>query len=226
MDLLLGPEGRGLPWERRPEFGFWKGLLATLKLVLLNPIMAFRAMHRDGRWGPPLVFALLVGTAAFVVVGLRQAIRGGPAFELLEWLSCPVPGAGTHSSPVEIALPLRVTVSLLAAPLLALAPPLASALAAQLCLRLLGQRPGRLRLTAGVLLYAYTATALLCVVPVCGAPVFALWYGVVAAIGLAVVHRARPLAALAAALALPLAIMAALTALLLALQPVLGASGA
>ena len=41
LDFLLGPEGLGLPWERRSEFGFWLGLGLTQKAVLLSPLAAF-----------------------------------------------------------------------------------------------------------------------------------------------------------------------------------------
>lgn len=57
----------GLPWERRAEIGFLNGLVETVKLLVTNPVEAFRRAKEKGDYAEPLVFAIIaswVGVAA------------------------------------------------------------------------------------------------------------------------------------------------------------------
>src|SRR5450432_3664724 len=57
----------GLPWDRRQELGFLNAFIETLKLVLLNPSLAFSMMKTEGGLTEPLIYALIGGSGGFIV---------------------------------------------------------------------------------------------------------------------------------------------------------------
>jgi len=208
LDLLLGPEGTGLPWERRREHGFWRGLGRTLRAVLFSPLGAFRAMRREGGSGDAALYALIVGTAAFALVGAREVLYAHGAGRLLGVPFGPAPAESPGTSALTPGLPVSLALVLASAPLVALALPAAAALGAHLFFRLC--RRGRpLALSYRVNCYALGSASALAVLPLCGHVLAALWYLAIAAVGFFVVHRAGALQAVGAAVLPPLVLAAA-----------------
>jgi hypothetical protein len=204
LDLLLGPEGTGLPWENRARWGAARGLALTLRALLFSPLRAFRVMRRDGGWGEPLVYALVVGGAACAMIGLRQALAGGQAFLLLERLASPALEAGPGGRGAVLGLPERLVLGLAWAPPTALLLPAAATLAAHPALKLSGcARP--LGLTYRVVCYALASAAVLAVVPFCGLLLALGWYLALTTTGFLIAHRARFSQAVGAALVPPVA---------------------
>lgn len=210
LDFLLGPEGRGLPWERRREFGFWRGLALTIKAVLFSPVMAFRAVRRDGGWGGALGYALITGAAGLAVSGLLGAWARRPFSPLVYALWGPKGGQ-------SLSVGMLLLVGVGGAPLLALLLPLGAGLGAQGCLRLFGYKGASFAATLRVTCYAAGSAAMLCAVPFCGTVIFFAWYAVLATTGVVMVGRVRLPAALGAVLLPPLAAVIALGFLLSAL---------
>ena len=56
----------GLPWERRQEMGFLPAFFETLKLVLLNPSVAFASMRPEGGLADPLIYGVLGGSVGWL----------------------------------------------------------------------------------------------------------------------------------------------------------------
>ncbi|HEX4665051.1 MAG TPA: DUF4339 domain-containing protein, partial [Chthoniobacterales bacterium] len=56
----------GLPWERRQELGFFPAFFETLKLVLLNPAVAFATMKPEGGLVDPLIYGVIGGSIGWV----------------------------------------------------------------------------------------------------------------------------------------------------------------
>jgi hypothetical protein len=64
----------GLPWDRRHELGLINAFIETLKLVLTNPSVAFAQMKTEGGVAEPLIYAVIGGSAGFVVYFLFSMI--------------------------------------------------------------------------------------------------------------------------------------------------------
>ena len=54
------PEPKNVPWENLEEHGFFRGFLLTAKGVMRHPISFFSSMSVGGGYGKPLVFYLLI----------------------------------------------------------------------------------------------------------------------------------------------------------------------
>jgi hypothetical protein len=198
LDLFLGPEGAGLPWENRGRWGTVRALALTLRAVLFSPLRAFRAMRRGGGWREPLVYALLVGTTSWVLVGSRMLLVDWLAGRLARTPELPAEAAEAGSTAISAALVIGL------APLAALALPALAALGAHAVLRLCHiARP--LRLTYRIACYAAGSAPALAVLPVCGNVLALAWYLIVASAALFLVHRIGVFHAVGAALLPPLA---------------------
>jgi hypothetical protein len=180
FDVLLGPEGGGLPWERRGEAGFWNGLWSTVRGILFSPLRSFRAMRRSGGYWESFSFALLMGAAAFgfaaTLIGLSRHLT--------------LPGI---ADPWWAVLPqeagARILAVVAAAVVLAALMPVLAALGAHACLRLFGVAGAGFEPTFRVFCYAIGGTSLLTALPLCGSVLFIVWYLIVATIGVVLVHR-------------------------------------
>ncbi len=193
FDVLLGPEGSGLPWERRRDLGFFKSLWLTVRGVLTSPFKTYRAMRRCGGYWEPLGFALLVvAPCSLISALLHSAARR----------ATPVGAA----DPWALLMPEDETIRLLAelslAPVFALLAPLVGGLAAHACLRIFRQPGTGLETTFRVVCYTLGATSLLAILPVCGNMLLVISYLVLGTIGLVMVQRSKILPSFAA-LAIP-----------------------
>lgn len=85
-EQVLGPEAReSVPWENL-EVSVLVGLVDTIKAVLGQPGKFFSHMVRQGGWGLPLGFALILGTAGMLASFHWQMVQllliGGSDFWL------------------------------------------------------------------------------------------------------------------------------------------------
>jgi hypothetical protein len=88
-DHTLQPAGDGRPGERRDDSGFVAGLVETTRQVISAPTAFFTAMPTRDGLGAPLLYGVVVGSLAFVLmIGVALALVG-----LIE-LVAPRPGAG------------------------------------------------------------------------------------------------------------------------------------
>ncbi len=98
---------RKAPWENTQEYGFWKGLFATIFRVLKDPRDFFSLMPREGGFLNPLFFALVLETIGAVFHTLWSMLL----------LSSLLPGVAGSSKPsllMILAIPLSAYVMLVA----------------------------------------------------------------------------------------------------------------
>ncbi len=189
FDVLLGPEGGGLPWERRGEYGFWRALGLTVRGVLFSPVRTFRSMNKSGGYRDPLIFAWLVCMPALMLSAcLRAALRASAHAVAFDPWALLLPSAALPRFGAELGVSLAFAALL----------PVLAALGAHLCLRAFRTLDAGFEPTFRVICYAAGSTSLLAAIPMCGTVLVLAWYTVVATIGLWLIHRTRVLTALAA----------------------------
>lgn len=200
---LTRPQARpGTPWEDRGRIGFVAALIETTQKVLTRPSEFFASMPVLGGIGGPLLYGLLVGTLGVVVAALYrevfQALMGstfaglGSSGELSRVLPYVMGGVGlvlqVVFAPLFIILGLFIAASI-----------------AHLFLLLLGGARRGFEATFRVMCYS-EAAAVINVIPVCGGVISAVYYLVLAIIGLAAAHGIGKGTA-AAAVLLPLVLL-------------------
>jgi len=169
----------GLPWERRAETGFFTALFETIRLVLLEPRTAFKAMRRTGGLGAPLFFFVLVGTVGGTAGVFYQAV-----FNSLESGGSPEQQAVAAMFTSTVAIGLTIMLLPIFLSLLAFG----SAGLVHLALILVGGAHRPFEATFRVACYAGGATAALQLLPICGAIAASVWNFVCMVIGLSEVH--------------------------------------
>ncbi len=170
----------GIPWERRAEIGFFPGLFETIRAVLLEPSKAFGGMPITGGLGAPLFFFVLVGSigglAGFVYQAVLNSISPAstPQDEAMMALlgSTAVIGGSIMIMPVILAAVAFVTSGLI-----------------HLALMVIGGANRPFEATFRVVSYSGGATAVLQLLPVCGAFAATIWNFIVMVIGISTVHK-------------------------------------
>ena len=201
--LLTKPQPRpGTPWEDRGRIGFVPALVETTQKVLTRPSEFFASMPVAGGIGGPLLYAILVGTLGVVVAALYrevfQALVGstfaglGSSGELSRIL--PLVMGGTGLVLQVVFAPIFVTLGLFIV-----------AAVAHLFLLLLGGARRGFEATFRVMAYS-EAAAVINIIPVCGGVISAVYYLVLAIIGLAAAQGIGKGTA-AAAVLLPLVLL-------------------
>ena len=194
--LASGASGArtGLPWDRRQELGLLNAFIETLKLVLSNPTVAFSTMQTEGGLAEPLIYAVIGGSAGFIVYFLFSIFFGsiGMMSIGIRW------PASWDSASAEFSLlsscrSCLPSVSLSAAAIL------------HLCLTLVGGARRSFETTFRVLCFAAGSTYPLMIIPLCGGLISGIWCIVLQCIGLARAHDTTTGKA-ALAVFLPLAI--------------------
>jgi len=69
-------ERQGNPWERRDELGASQGFLEALKLFVVSPAEAFNQTRRQGDYGSPLLFAVVLGWAGVLIAKVWETLFG------------------------------------------------------------------------------------------------------------------------------------------------------
>ena len=168
----------GLPWDRRQELGFFPAFFETLKLVLLNPAVAFANMKPEGGLVDPLIYAVIGGSVGWVfyfifsffigslgMLGNRHALGG-------------MLGFGFGGIFVLIFFPIMLTIGLFI-----------GAGIVHLCLMLVGGAKRSYETTLRVLCYSVGSTYPLMIVPACGGAIASVWCLVAECVGLAKAHE-------------------------------------
>lgn len=174
------PTTDGIPWERRAEIGFFPGLLETIRAVLLEPAKAFSAMPITGGLGAPLFFFVLVGSigglAGFVYQAVLNSINPSstPQDQAMMALlgSTAVIGGSIMIMPILLAAVAFITSALI-----------------HLALMVIGGANRPFEATFRVVCYSGGATAVLQLLPVCGAFAATIWNFIVMVIGISAVHK-------------------------------------
>jgi hypothetical protein len=168
----------GLPWERRQEFGFFPAFFETLKLVLLNPTLAFASMRREGGLGDPLLYALIGGSI-------------GAAVGLVWQLFFSSVGSLGERNPVAalIGTGVGAVICIVLVPLFLVLFLFIGAGILHLCLMLVGGANRSFETTFRVVSYSIGSTNPLAIVPFCGGMVAFFWNIVLECIGLAKAHE-------------------------------------
>jgi hypothetical protein len=168
----------GLPWDRRQELGFFPAFFETLKLVLLNPGVAFTSMKPEGGLVDPLIYAVIGGSVGWVFyfifsffIGSLGALGDHNALGGLL-------GFGFGGIFALIFFPIFLTIGLFIwAGIL------------HLCLMLVGGAKRSYETTLRVLCYSVGSTYPLMIVPVCGGAIASVWCLVAECVGLAKAHE-------------------------------------
>lgn len=168
----------GLPWDRREELGLFPAFFETLKLVLLNPSLAFSSMQPEGGFGAPLIYALIGGSvgcvfyflfsifmSSFGILSNRNALAG-------------IMGFGIGAIFVFLFIPVFLALGLF----------IGSAII-HLCLTLVGGARRSFETTFRVLCFSTGSTYPLMIVPICGGLIASIWCLVVECIGLGRAHE-------------------------------------
>jgi len=177
---LPTPSTDAFPWEQRAERGFAAALLETIRMVLLDPAKAFRIMPLVGGLGAPLFFFVLLTTVG-AVAGLGYQLA----------LNAVNPEVGTPEQRV-LAQALASTATLGAT--IAILPFIFAALAfisaglTHLALMIVGGAKKSFEATFRVTCYTGGATAILQLLPVCGALAAWIWNVFLMVTGLSEVH--------------------------------------
>lgn len=180
-------ERPGIPWETRRPGDFVAAIVETVKLVLLDPAAAFTRMRRSGGLGEPLLFVLITGSVG-VLFGLFYQLA-------LEALTGNAGGAsGMPTLPgglpaTGLALGLAALAIIPLVPMGIVFGAFVGAGITHLCLLLVGGVRQPFEATFRVWCYAYGSTAVLQIVPFCGALIGGIWNLVAMIIGLSKAHE-------------------------------------
>ncbi len=168
----------GLPWERREELGFVPAFVETLKLVLLNPIVAFAVMKKEGGLGEPLLYGVIGGSIGFIISLLWNLLFGSI-------------GAFTERNPIAGAIGAGVgmVICIILAPLFIAVCLFIGSAILHLCLMLVGGARRSFETTFRVVSYTVGSTNPIAIVPFCGGVVAAIWNIILECIGLAKAHE-------------------------------------
>jgi hypothetical protein len=174
------PVAAGIPWERRGEIGFFPGLFETIRAVLLEPSKAFSAMPLTGGLGAPLFFFVLVGSIGGLAGFVYQAV-----------LNSINPSATPQDQAMMAMLGSTAVIggSIMIMPILLAAVAFVTSALIHLALMVIGGANRPFEATFRVVCYSGGATAVLQLLPVCGAFAATIWNFILMVIGISAVHK-------------------------------------
>jgi hypothetical protein len=176
--------GAGLPWDDRATKGWMIAFAETARFILTNPAAAFARMKPEGDVKNPLLFNMIggwIGLVASTVYTLIVAKTQPP-------LANPPSLQRTFLPTPEMAQ-VQVLAALILGPIIVTLSTIISAGIAHLLLMLTGGANKSYYTTLRVFCFAYGATQLLHMMPVCGGPLSLVWLLVCCAIGLTAAHE-------------------------------------
>jgi hypothetical protein len=192
----------GTPWEDRHRIGFVQALIETTQKVLASPSAFFSSMPVAGGIGSPLLYAILIGSLGVIVAALyREVFRAlvgstfmsfGSSGELRRVMPFVMGGFG-------------LVLQVIFAPLFVILGVFVVTAIVHLFLLMLGGARRGFEATFRVICYS-EAAAVINIVPLCGGAVSAVYYLVLAIIGLSAAHGIGKGTA-AAAVLLPLVLL-------------------
>ena len=77
------PGAVGNPWERRATLGTANGFVAALKLFVTSPSEAFAQTIKQGDFGSPLLFAIIVGWIGIAIGQIWETLMGASILSVL-----------------------------------------------------------------------------------------------------------------------------------------------
>jgi hypothetical protein len=187
--LPVNPSGRtGPAWEERQRLGIVKAAWETVKDVLLKPGECFSKMKREGGMNSPLLFLLLTGGVGMVIAQIYNFFLQG-AMMSMAGLGGAQGGAAPPMAAMFGTTVVGMVVGMVLGPFILLVVTLVWAGIMHLCLMMLKGANQPYETTLRVTCYAYGATTLLQVVPVCGGIAGPIWALIALCIGLAKAHE-------------------------------------
>lgn len=200
---LTRPHPRpGTPWEDRGRIGFVAALVETTQNVLMRPSSFFASMPVTGGIGGPLLYGIVVGTLGVIVAALY-----GEVFQVL--MGSTFAGLAGNSE-LRRVMPflmggVGLVLQVVFAPIFVILGLFVVTAIVHVFLLMLGGAARGFEATFRVMCYA-AATSVIRVIPLCGDFIVAVYFLVVAIIGLAAAHGIGKGTA-AAAVLLPLVVL-------------------
>ena len=169
----------GLPWDQRLSLGFVNAFVATLKMVLTDPINAFTAMRREGGFGDPLIYAITGGSFGMVF------------YFIYNFFFSSLSGLGSHRNPLAhlIGSGIGALFCIIFIPALIAILLFISSAIFHVCLMIVGGAKQPFETTFRVICFASGSTTPLLVVPFCGVFISGIWRLVLYCIGFAQAHE-------------------------------------
>ena len=167
----------GLPWDRRQELGLFNAFIETLKLVLMNPGVAFAQMKTEGGLTEPLIYAVIGGSVGFVVYFLFSLFFSSFGFMSHRNPLAELTGFGFGAIFILLFVPVFLALGLF----------IGSAIL-HLCLMLVGGAKRSFEATFRVMCFAAGSAHPLLIIPLCGGLISGVWCIVLECIGLARAH--------------------------------------
>ncbi len=177
----------GVPWERTAPGMSFAGLVQTTRMLLFTPSDAFGMMRLKGTTAPPLIYLVAIGTVGTFVGLLWQTWARAMAGSI---------GGGNLQS-LALANSYGV-MSFVVAPFVILLLAVVVTGVHHLSLLMFGGAPRPLEVTLRVVCYAWGASYVWMLIPVCGGLVATVWAAVMTIVGLQEAHgvpRGRAVAA-------------------------------
>lgn len=170
----------GLPWDNRHSLGFVNAFIATMKMVLTDPVAAFTVMSREGGFAEPLIYTVTgssIGLVFYFIynfffssLGGMMGNRDNPLAHLI--------GSGIGSLVIIVLVPVLVVLGAFL-----------SAAIFHVCLMVVGGAKQAFETTFRVICFTGGSVGPLMVIPFCGSIIAGFWKLVLYCIGLAKAHE-------------------------------------
>ncbi len=174
-------EGGSEPaWEEREKRGLFDALFQTVQSVLFRPAETFSSMKQTGGLVNPLLYFVILSSAAFAVSALYQmaAATINPAFFTPQFQHVP-----------KTAFSVVLIGTILISPALYVLAAFLSSGITHLALKILGGARRPFETTFRVICYAQASAAVLNILPLCGGLIAIVWAAFAIIIGLKEAHR-------------------------------------
>lgn len=173
------PARSGLPWENREGRSLIEALTDTVSLVFTKPDKAFSIMRREGGFGDPLLYMLILGTVAGAIsVGFSFGLQSLGIFSSRNNGLAALAGLGFGFIGMLIFIPFAIVIgSFIAAAI------------THVCLMIVGGAKQGFETTYRVICFGSGTGSLLQMVPFCGGFAGAIASLVFNCIGLAKAHE-------------------------------------
>ena len=181
----IGQQARtGPPWEQRAQLGFAKAMWETFRGVLLNPAQTFSTMKREGGFGAPLLYNVILGSVGGIAgLAFQFALGFG-----MGNVTGDGPGAEAPALPALFSQGMLVIGAVLM-PAFVILGAFVYGGVLHLSLMVCQGAKQPFETTFRVYNYAAGSTAALQLVPFCGAYVGGIWFLVSTCIGIARSHE-------------------------------------
>ncbi|MBW1972723.1 MAG: hypothetical protein DRG20_05950 [Deltaproteobacteria bacterium] len=180
QERVFVSEQEGTPWDERDSVGFLQGIIETIKEVLFSPSELFSKVILDGSIKDALIFALIVGSAGWIIGFMWQAIFQNFSALIFMKRFGPIGHGMAYSTGIGI-------IYMFIAPIFVLIGLFIGSAILHVCLMIVGGNRSGFEGTFKVVAYS-TATQILAIVPICGGIVAGIWAIVAEIIGLSRVH--------------------------------------